>query len=46
VRGMRIITPQWAQRRPRKELVAVSQQRKEQIVAQVLPFRRRPRSRT
>jgi SAM-dependent methyltransferase len=46
VRGMRVITPQWAQRRPRAELVAVPQQQKEKIVAQILPFRRRPRSRS
>lgn len=43
VRGMRIITPQWRQVKPRQELVAVPQQHKEQSVAQVLPFRRRPR---
>jgi SAM-dependent methyltransferase len=45
VRGMRIITPQWAQPRPRRELMAVPQQHKQQAVAQILPFRRRPRSR-
>jgi SAM-dependent methyltransferase len=42
VRGMRIITPQWAQPRTRKELVAVSQKQKEQIAARVIPFRRKP----
>lgn len=42
VRGMRIITPQWAQRRTSKELVAVSHKQKEQVAAQVIPFRRKP----
>ena len=45
VRGMRIITPQWAQSKPRRELVAASHQSHQQeqpLVAQVLPLRRRP----
>jgi SAM-dependent methyltransferase len=42
VRGMRIITPQWAQRRTRKELVAVSHKQEEQVAARVIPLRRKP----
>ena len=42
VRGMRIITPQWAHRRPRRELVAVPQKQKEQVAARVIPLRRKP----
>ncbi len=42
VRGMRIITPRWAQRTPRKDLVSVPQKQEEQLAARGQPAGREP----
>ncbi len=42
VRGMRVITPRWAQRASSKRLAAVPQKQENQAAARVIPFRRKP----
>ena len=42
VRGMRVITPRWAQRAGSKQLAAVRQKQENQAAARVIPFRRKP----
>ncbi len=42
VRGMRVITPRWAQPARAKQLAAVPQKREDQVAARVIPFRRKP----